>query len=112
MSTLTEFLLERIAEDEAVAAAAREHEFLSSARDASPLRWAKDHLGYGSVFVNSGRVLAECEAKRRIVELHEPGVDSPCVSECYSGDNHGCETLKTLALPYADHAAYREEWKP
>ena len=43
------------------------------------------------------RILAECEAKRRIVErwreLHP-------------------DVLRLLALPYADHADYQQEWRP
>lgn len=55
-----------------------------------------------------GRVLADVDAKRRIIGtcqywLHdnEHGVD-PCAAE----------TLRLLALPYADHPDYREEWRP
>lgn len=63
------------------------------------------------------RVLAEVTAKRAIVELHEP----------YASESHGgaacwvcgpggfpwpCTTLRLLAMPYADHADYREDWKP
>lgn len=63
------------------------------------------------------RVLAEVTAKRAIVELHEP----------YASESHGgaacwvcgpggfpwpCTTLRLLALPFADHSDYREEWKP
>lgn len=52
------------------------------------------------------RVLREVEAKRRIVDdfthwqPHDPGFDAlePVV--------------RLLALPYADHEDFREEWKP
>jgi hypothetical protein len=47
------------------------------------------------------RVLAECAAKRRIVsfaaDLTEEGTD---------------DLLRLLALPYADHPGYRQEWRP
>lgn len=105
--TLTEFLLARIAEDEAVAEAAREHEYLSAARDASALRWVRDSLGYGTVFANSGRVLAECQAKRRIVEMVGGGVNVHRPGDCQD-----CDLLRALALPFADHPDYREEGKP
>src|SRR3990172_6005205 len=65
--TIVEFLLARIDEDEKTAQAAREHEYLSPARDASLLRWTRDGRGYGVVFLASGRVLAECEAKRDLI---------------------------------------------
>lgn len=49
------------------------------------------------------RVLAECEAKREIVErsLSNTGVT---VADDWP--------LHFLALPYSDHPDYREEWKP
>lgn len=80
MVTLTDFLLDRIAEDEAVARTAE----------------------YGYI----ERQLAECDAKRRIVQYHE-------VKHRREGvGGFNCFTAKTLALPYADHPDYREEWKP
>ena len=62
------------------------------------------------------RVLAECDAKRRIVELHTGE------HECSVYDHDGeidhcqyvlgdCSTLRLLALPYADRDGYREEWR-
>jgi hypothetical protein len=69
-------------------------------------------------------VLAECDAKLRIVELHEPwsgGYECPTCAEG-AGQDHGeivvehmhspCPTLRFLALPYADRPGYREEWRP
>ena len=75
------------------------------------------------------RVLAECEAKRRIVEIH-PDEHGTCFA-CSDGDDGGCSdpeccgsgpipmfkdwpcpTLRWLALPYADHEQYRDEWRP
>lgn len=55
------------------------------------------------------RVLAECEAKRRIVRLHPEilGICQECANEQYP-----CRTLGAVALPYADHPDYREEWRP
>ena len=101
--TLTDFLLARIAEDEADARA-------------------------GLVAEGSWRVLAECEAKRRIVELHSIREASPSCSQCggYTATTDGqrgivhhgyaipwpCPTLRALALPYADHPDYREDWRP
>jgi hypothetical protein len=42
------------------------------------------------------RVLAECRAKRQVLEA--------------CGDDE--QVLRCLALPYADHPDYREEWRP
>jgi Family of unknown function (DUF6221) len=48
------------------------------------------------------RILAEVDAKRRIIEHHRP--DDIC--------DEACTTLRLLALPYADDPDYRDEWKP
>lgn len=76
------------------------------------------------------RVLAECDAKRRIVELHKSAgrlcTGDPDLPEswhdycdtCGSGEPYEyptpwpCDTLKLLALPYADRPGYREDWRP
>ena len=86
--TLTEFLLARIAEDEAVS---------PTGRRPSP------------------RDIAECEAKRRIVEL---AAKAEAWGEGTAGATAGyakvvaSDTLRLLTLPYADHPDYREEWRP
>jgi hypothetical protein len=56
--------------------------------------------------------VAECEAKRRIVELHQPvkPMFGPPVCMC-EGRDPG-PTLAALALPYSDHEDYLQEWKP
>lgn len=72
------------------------------------------------------RVLAEVDAKRRIIAEHplieasEPKVHPfPYGCEtCHFDREEGvygdgpCTTLKLLALPYADHPDYRQEWRP
>ncbi|WBB73251.1 DUF6221 family protein [Micromonospora sp. WMMD1128] len=70
------------------------------------------------------RVLAEVDAKRRIIDEHEPypqpqrmatGEILAC-STCGSVDDSPvewpCPTVRLLALPYADRAGYRDEWRP
>jgi hypothetical protein len=58
------------------------------------------------------RVLAECEAKRRIV-AHWPDPfgnwDHTQASAAKAVKDHA---LRALALPYADHPDYRDEWRP
>jgi hypothetical protein len=57
------------------------------------------------------RVLAECEARRRIVRLH--GNDWNPRGKCQVCDEVGpCDTLCALALPYVDHPDYDEAWRP
>jgi hypothetical protein len=112
--TITEFLLARIAEDEAVAG------YGESARgDDWALGWVYDQGD--AIEIRRSRVLAECEAHRRIVEEHtsdwigcercvlgvtvewgDPEVDY------YDGP---CLTMRALASVYADHPDYREEWR-
>jgi hypothetical protein len=50
-------------------------------------------------------VLAECAAKRRIVEMHEAAVnhDEMC--------GWPCETLLALAAVYADNPEFLESWR-
>ena len=108
--TLTEFLLARIAEDEAAARVAgawlrapdgHNDDVLWSVADgqAEPFlaQYAVgrhfDHIAHH----DPARVLAECEAKRQLIER----VGNPN----WAGFN-------ILALPYADHPDYQQEWKP
>lgn len=71
-----------------------------------------------NALVDPERLLRECEAKWRIIELHRGR------HECSQYDHHGdvdnctwndggdCSTLRLLALPYSDHPEYRSEWRP
>ncbi|MEV6854736.1 DUF6221 family protein [Streptomyces microflavus] len=76
------------------------------------------------------RTLREVEAKRMIVDAH--GRDHECISLTGSGETNAidgkpwalwepehtadaerpCFVLRALALPYADHPDYLEEWRP
>jgi hypothetical protein len=118
--TLTDFLLARIAEDEATARAYRD-----GAWSGNP--YAGD--GDGSDFryderFDPARVLAQCAAHRAIVEAHPITTevvgyghrthDFGCVT-CHDWDGVTsglgyCPTLRALASVYADHADYRPEW--
>ena len=101
MSDLAEFLRARITEDGAMV----------------PSEHAGEDYGTGfnldSVTVEVGcpRWLAECEAKRAIVELHHAAGRSGLCDECHS-KVWPCPTLRLLALPHAGHPDYREEWRP
>ncbi|MFT2014619.1 DUF6221 family protein [Streptomyces sp. 796.1] len=72
------------------------------------------------------RVLREVDAKRRLLDLHHVvggwegedgnGLGHGC-EECghsmeYSGQGGWCETVRVLALPYADRPGYHPEWRP
>jgi len=61
------------------------------------------------------RMLAECESKRGIVELHSGGHECPGVGHVFWDDDaswtKACPTLRLVALPYADHPDYDEAWR-
>jgi hypothetical protein len=111
--TLVEFLLARIAEDQ------------RRARDLVSVsftpRWLTD--GNGKVIEKPApeinlkeRLLAECEAKRRIMEAArhaevEGGGAAIVMFDGYPRDGI-VRVLAALALPYADHPDFREEWRP
>ena len=121
VATLTDFLLARVAEDEAQ---------VEYATDPGGWTLSGDERGYP--VISRSRVLAECEAKRRIVGLHRRvdlfhGPDDRTFGCDICGDRLGdtfswdclepgeslwpCLTIGLLALPYADHPDYRQEWR-
>ena len=143
--TLTEFLLARIAEDEAAAVAAvtrsddpardgvNEWVAVGGGTVVGPAFDSLRHLSLPSredataqhiARHDPARVLAECEAKRRIVEIHRPhpflldddrGEAWEC--EACGGDVPAsgavtCPTTRALATVYADHPDCDETWRP
>lgn len=52
------------------------------------------------------RVLRDVEAKRRLLQRAESDLADD------QWDEAAQETVKVLALPYADREGYREEWRP
>lgn len=124
MTALADFLLARLDDDEAVAVNAS---YRSSSWDAvfhGPIKWGDpmpdaevlaggkpilsvdpEYAGVNElehvVSWDPARVVAECETKRRIIEW---------ASDLEYGGQED-DLLKLLALPYADHGDYREEWK-
>jgi hypothetical protein len=100
--TLTEFLLARIAEDEADI---RAIEYDRTVAAIAPGMFSVDH---------PLRLLAECEAKRRIVERLSPLLDPFSHSAdraCTAEVDLAWDVLASLALPYADHPDMRPEWR-
>ncbi|SFL54659.1 DUF6221 family protein [Geodermatophilus ruber] len=111
---LVEFLLARIAEDEQTARRAAGD---SPTTATAPLRVATEP-GRGEVVAPVARVLAECEAKRIVVEQYRAVAR---VVDSYGGLEQLAimfvvdaleGALTALALPYAYHPDYREEWRP
>ncbi|WP_152203625.1 DUF6221 family protein [Georgenia thermotolerans] len=115
--TITEFLLARIAEDEAEARS-KPTTYLYIHPDGYDMA----DMGPGYVLAaNPARVLAECAAKRAIIEpardatYYAKRVDREllggprdAMADPYPGD----VILRHLAAVYADHPDYQQEWKP
>lgn len=124
MPDLVTFLGARIDEDEAAARQAGvggwtsgSHEITECVVDGPDIRLYDEgghdeHQARHIVRWEPRRVIAECEAKRALVDEHRREHD-PC-DHAYDTSLMGwlCITLRTLALPYADHPDYRDEWRP
>ncbi len=121
--TLAEFLLARIAEDEE---RARDWgwEVAGGINNGGSTRTWYETAWRGAERVGfpPARVLAECEAKRRIVERWQETAPTVPVWGGSAGwadsrtqeinETLAEEVLPFLALPYADHEGYRQEWRP
>lgn len=113
--TLTEFLLARITEDQ------RHAEALAVTMNTDTFTTPAALANVGAI-VNPARVLAECEAKRRIVRrskaaegaMADPGriPDDGSYFIRMSNRDAWRLALADLALPYADHPDYDEAWRP
>lgn len=73
---------------------------------------------YDLLCIDPSRALAEVDAKRRILQEHRDddygdclGCGMSAMEEMRNGIDD-CPTLLALALPYAGHPDYRDEWKP
>ena len=121
MSTLAEFLLARIAEDEAASSKGGRHN--------APGAFANDN--YGCLLVDPARVLAECEAKRQIVNhladaergvaraarlVEREGNGSRDAQEQEFAADAKLDAVKCIAkhvaAVYANHPDYDEDWQP
>ncbi len=124
--TLAEFLLARIAEDKMIAGFAAQ-DLHNGSWHLNPEQEEVHAAGETPVFVapwggslgpaaehvtrwDPARVLAECEGKRRIVDECCGWIEESC--EDYGARALARMTLRLIALPYADHPDYREEWRP
>ena len=142
--TIEDFLLERIAEDEAAATAAGNLQFWRY--DNEPLGWSLENDGGeriltvdpGTIAVGNywnhaarhlpARVLAECAAKRAIVERYLENLDrvmayrNPRWRDAMNDSDRfehrlqearcatSLEDCWSLASTYAEHPDYQQEW--
>jgi hypothetical protein len=114
---ITEFVLARIAEDEAAAQAALDQAPASGLRDSD-----EGHDAGHTARWSPARVLAECTAKRTIVEAFEElGQFLTRASDSGSEDTAAgvrdmfaglMIAVQAHAGAYADHPDYRPEWRP
>lgn len=117
---LDEFLLARIAEDERLAATAA----AGQGSGGPPVPGATPPRGEHASPFDPVRVRADCSARRRIVlACREARPDTHLLGARPRGlgdfpmaphDQHqlAALTLALLALPYAGHRDYREDWRP
>jgi hypothetical protein len=124
---LVDFLNARLDEDAAWASnpeGVKDSAVRSTATYAGiPVQMASAALSAGIRMANGPadprHVLADVEAKRKIVELCAPPLvevtgprDTERVFVPGEGEPWALDVLKLLALPYADHEDYRQEWRP
>lgn len=122
--TITEFLLARIAEDEAVAGEVREWDAAHYPDLAREFHSQLEAYSYGydndpMISAHPSRIFAECAAKRSLVEMHrnmpspfEDGLCAMCAETGANAQAYPCDTIKALAVVYSDHPDYQDEWKP
>lgn len=101
MTTLTEFLLARIAEDEAELGT-----LMVRDEGAGPngLGWAEVGAISEVLMTSHARALRECQAKRQIIARYD-GCD-----DC-GGSDDPCAALLAIGSVYGDHPDYRDEWR-
>jgi hypothetical protein len=135
---LVQFLRDRLNEDEALALEAPQgpwhignavdptqlchvHTFPGARVVADGLNWlVAEHIARH----DPARVLAEVEAKRQLLDEHKParpeylprrelGCMTCSTAQAWDAKANAanCLTLRLLALPYADHPDYREDWR-
>lgn len=123
MPAITSFLLARISEDEVEAAIALVREASDSRAGGLP----DDTTGitYKDLLTaesdgRHARVLAECKAKREIVEAHPSYVaaEGEVCENCHGEEpevwfaSWPCVTIRSLATVYASHPDYDPAWAP
>jgi hypothetical protein len=125
--TITEFLEARLSEDEAVARAASAMMTGPSWEDdGTSVSSGEDTFWVDGLYVRSpedvsahiarhdpARVLAECAAKRRVLETlrsYEPDTEWGVVRDMGMRGNNAAGAVRALAAVYASHPDYQQEW--
>lgn len=87
------------------------------ARDEQAARALPNAIGGLQSRFSPAKLVADCEAKRRIVNDIVPAVDKmdEAIAIEWGGgaaDGTADDLLQLLALPYSDRPGYRDEWRP
>jgi hypothetical protein len=100
MASLIEFLLARIAEDEAIAT-----RYPAGDHTRWPLEWIRDEHQEDALEISTARVLAECAVKRELID-HDGTEDY-----CHACERPGpCYIRVLIASLYSDHPDYQPNW--
>lgn len=122
--TISEFLLARISEDEAVALRLRDAGFSRANVDSDWLEVPEQEVqGAFTERFDVARVLAECKGKAGVIGAYRGAVrsrdallDSGAEAALVTSAGMTVAALElaliSLTLPYADHPDYRQEWRP
>ena len=107
---LAEFLIARTAERERIARAALPH-YPVQGYEGRPSELIAFRSHNDPAFV-----LMQCEAIRQVVELHRSALQMRRSDDPYQAGYikamRDDRMLRLIALPYAGHSDYREEWRP
>ncbi len=124
IADLTAFIRARLDEDEQVACAAGNRRWLvqdniielyPEREDDGFMSWPTRADARHAANWDPIRVLREVEAKRRLLDFWSIAYSKP---EDFPGVEwekvraNAAWTVRLLALPYADHPDYREQWRP
>ena len=120
MSEIADFLLRRIAEEER---AARRAATSQATKLTAPIpdESTVDTV-WGHALMTPGRLIAHCAARRQIIALHEISIVDDGIPAMIDGESGSCragrseraylcQTLRLLALPYADHVEFNAAWQ-
>lgn len=139
--TLTDFLLARIAEDREAAEKASQGRWKLWGMQVMADTFGDSNVDHAALVANTqfvddngkprtwnahhiaqwdpARVLAECEAKRRIVNdagfaAHQAEINNrtPATEPVFAAALLAFHVLAHLARPYADHPDYDRDWRP
>lgn len=111
---IVEFILDRIAEEEALAERALDHMPPVGLSDGEPLEAVSPIAEFVGHW-NPWRVLSMCVLRRHVVMLHRPLLDQSDRMRCSTchdpgSDSWPCASMAILANEWVEHPDFRPEW--